>query len=165
MITMGFTVLCVAAAGAMTVSVGKSFERGTTQLNVDQTASKGIQWITEDLQEAKSFTILSPTWIRVYYPVVDANGNFNRKVTDTVNYIEYYRGNSNGVRSATGNCLVRWKVGTNARAVCRSVTNVNFESESPSSLSVDLQVQSTFGGDTFNCAMNHRAILMRNYLQ
>lgn len=162
---LSFVLACVLAATSMTVGVGKSWERTSTQLKVDQTASKGIQWITEDMQEAKSFQILSSSWIRVYYPVVDANGNFNRKVTDTVNYVEYYRGNSNGSRSDSGTCLVRWKVGSNARAVCKDVILVNFESESPSALSVDLQVRTSFGGDYFTCAMNHRAILMRNYMQ
>jgi len=153
--------------GAMTLTVGtsRSYQRTNNQLEVDQNAARGIQWISQDMQEAKSFQIMSSTWIRVYFPVQSAGGTYNRKVTDTVNTIDYYRGRKNGVRDATGTYLVRSKVGDTTRAVCSDITVLNFESDSPSSVNVDVQVRKSESGKTYFCAMNHRAILMRNYQQ
>lgn len=164
MMTIVFMGFVVMGATMMTISTGKSYNRSTNQLAVDQNAARGIQWISQDMQEAKLFTVLSATWIRVYFPV-QSGGTYNRRLTDTVNFIEYYRGRKNGVRDATGTYLVRYKVGEGTRAVISDLNTLNFISDSPSSVNVDVQAQRVENGKTFSCAMNHRAILMRNYQQ
>lgn len=158
-----FTVIIVAGAMLMTIGVGKSFNRTTAQHEVDQGASRAIQRITRDLQEAKDFQIVSSTRIRIFYPV-SSGGTYNRRITDTVNTIEYYRGNENGTVNANGTFLVRSVAGV-ARPVAEGVALLDFSSESPSSVIVDTRFESNVNGHVFDCSMSHRAILMRNYSQ
>lgn len=164
-VAMGLMVVVFTGAMSLTVGTSRSYTRTSNQLEVDQNASIGIQWISQDMQEAKRFEVLSSSWIRVYFPVQAANGTYNRKVTDTVNTIDYYLGRKNGVRDATGTYLIRAKVGQAARPVSDDIVGLTFESDSPSSVNVDVQVRKTERGKTYYCAMNHRAILMRNYQQ
>lgn len=165
LVTVSLMALIMTGAAMMTVSTGKSFQRSTAQLQVDQNASRGVQWISQDMQEAKLFEVKSSSWIRVYFPVVGGDGTYNRKITDTVNTLDYYRGRKDGTRDATGTYLIRAKVGQATRPVISDLNVLNFESDSPSSVNVDVQVRSSVGGKYYTCAMNHRAILMRNYQQ
>jgi len=158
-----FTVIIVAGAMLMTIGVGKSFNRTSAQHQVDQGASQAIQRITRDLQEAKDFQIITSSRIRIFYPV-SAGGTYNRRITDTVNTIEYYRGNENGSVNPNGNFLVRNVAGA-ARPVAEGVEFLEFSSDSPSSVIVDTRFEQTVNDHTFDCSMTHRAILMRNYSQ
>lgn len=158
-----FAVIIVTGAMMMTIGVGKSYNRTTAQHHVDQGASRAIQRITRDLQEAKDFTILSSSRIRIFYPV-SAGGTYNRRITDTVNTIEYYRGDENGTVNANGNFLVRSVAGV-ARPVAEGIDFLEFSSESPSSVIVDTRFEETVNNHSFDCSMTHRAILMRNYSQ
>jgi Tfp pilus assembly protein PilW len=165
LITITFMAMVLTGAAMMTISTGKSFQRSTTQLEVDQNASRGVQWISQDMQEAKMFEVKSSSWIRVYFPVQGVDGTYNRKITDTVNTLDYYRGHKNGTRDATGSYLIRAKVGQATRPVISDLIGLTFETDSPSSVNVDVQVRRTVNGKNYGCAMNHRAILMRNYQQ
>lgn len=165
MMMITFMTIVLTGATMMTINTGKSFNRSTNQLQVDQHAMRGIQWISQDMQEAKSFQILATYWIKLYYPVQAVDGTYNRKITDTVNTIEYYRGTANGTRDANGKFLIRSKAGGTTRDVITDIYALNFESDSPSSVTVDVQTRLTVSGKTYNAAMNHRAILMRNYQQ
>lgn len=158
-----FAVIIVAGAMLMTIGVGKSYNRTTAQLQVDQSASRAIQRITRDLQEAKDFQILAPSRIRIYYPV-SSGGSYNRRITDTVNTIEYYRGDRNGTINASGGYLIRNLAGS-PRPVAEGVDLLEFSSDSPSSVIVDTRFRRTVNASSFTCSMTHRAILMRNYSQ
>jgi hypothetical protein len=152
--------------GAMNliVGLGRSYDRTNTQLLADQGAARGIQSISQDLQEAKVVTVLSSTWIRIYFPIVTADGSYNRKVTDTTNFVEFYRGDKNGTRNASGNCLVRAPAAGGTRAVLtEGLYSLDFDNTNPSLVDIDLRVRKTLTGKTYECTMNHRAILMRNY--
>lgn len=157
-----FTAVILTASMVLTVGVGRSYNRTSYQFEVDQSASRGVLRLTDDFQEAKSFQIISSTHVRIFYPVM-ANGTYNRRVTDTVNTIDYFRGNKNGSENTSGTCLVRLQAGSEARAVIENLNFLQFVSDSPSSVSVDVRCSKTVGGKSYACSMNHRAILMRNY--
>lgn len=152
-----------AVAGQMTVSIGKSFKRTSTQLDVDERASLAVQWITRDLQEAKTITIMSTTKLKVWYPIQDANGVYDRTSTDPANPIVYYRANANGDENATGDRLVRLLADGSWRFVCYGVDLVEFTSNNPSSVDVSLATRRRDYGSDASCRMIHRAIFLRNY--
>ncbi len=145
------------------VGLGRSYDRTNTQLLADQGAARGIQSIAQDLQEAKVVTVLSPTWIRIYFPIVTTDGSYNRKITDTVNFVEFFRGNKNGTRNDAGSCLVRAPAVGGTRAVLtEGLYSLDFDNTNPSLVDVDLRVRKTLASKNYECTMNHRAILMRN---
>lgn len=158
-----FAAIIVTGAMLMTVGVGKSYNRTTAQHTVDQGASQAIQRITRDLQEAKQFQILTTSRIRILFPV-STGDSYNRQVTDTVNFIEYYRGDEDGTVNANGDCIIRSVAGA-TRVIAEGVAELEFSSESPSSVIVDTRFDTTVNEHTFSCSMTHRAILMRNYTQ
>lgn len=153
----------ITATAQLTMNLGRAYGRASTQLGVDQSASRGVQWLTRDLQEAKQVDILSPTHIRIEFPVVLPDGSYNRAVLDPTTAIDYFRGDADGLEDPNGDRLVREPAGGNPRSVCRNVTEVDFESANPSSVDVTLRVQTTTANRTVQCEMIHRAIFLRNY--
>ncbi len=155
--------LVIATAAQMTMSVGRSFIRGSTQLEVDQDTSLGIQWMTRDLQEAKQVEMISATQIRVRYPVLQADGSYNRLALDPTRMVDYYRGNKDGTLNASGAYLIRDSWDESPRPVGDNIVNLAFTSDNPSSVDVTLEIEKTANNRTSRCEMIHRAIFMRNY--
>jgi prepilin-type N-terminal cleavage/methylation domain-containing protein len=157
------TVVAIVLTGAaqLTIGVGRSFGRTTTQLNVDQSASRAVQWLNQDLEEAKQVVILSPTWLRVYYPL-KTGGIYNRLITDNTNPVDYYRGNTNLTANPSGTALIRSPANGTARVICRGVTLVQFTSLSTSSVDITLNTAGSAQGWNAQCNMVHRAIFLRN---
>ncbi len=141
----------------------KSFISTTNQIDADQSASTALGIMSRNLQEAKQVQINSPTSITVFYPELIAGGTYNRNVLDTVNTVDFYRGNANGTANSSGTCLIRAPASGTLRAICKRVTNLDFTSISPSSVDVTLETQATTTSTTRRCQMIHRAIFLRNY--
>lgn len=163
MLSVVVIAMVITTAAQLTMSVGRSFIRTTTQLDVDQGASRGVQWMTRDLQEAKQVEILSETRIRVRYPVTQTDGSYNRLALDPTRMVDYYRGDANGNVNTQGDCLLRDPWNENPRVICSGVENLQFHSFNPSSVDVTLQVRKDANNRTARCEMIHRAIFMRNY--
>jgi hypothetical protein len=155
--------LLAASATQMTISLNKSFERTHAQLGVDQVAGLTIQRLTRDLQEAKQVDVLSSTSLKIYFPIVNPDGTYNRKVRDDVNTIEYYRGDRNGDPNPKGPAVVRLVAGEAPDVVCEGTENLLFESTNPSSVDVTLAVVQNTRGRPAESHMIHRAIFLRNY--
>jgi prepilin-type N-terminal cleavage/methylation domain-containing protein len=141
----------------------RSFTRTTNQFDSDMSASTALQIVNRDLQEAKQVSIISPTRIRVYYPVLEANGTYNRMTLDTVNTVDFFRGDINGAEDSTGACLVRLPAGAAGRAICKDVVDLEFRSISPSSVDVTLRTERRTDTVVGRTEMIHRAIFLRNY--
>lgn len=163
LLSVAVIALVITSAGQLTMSVGRSFIRTSTQLEVDQGASRGVQWMTRDLQEAKQVDILSSTRIRVRYPVLQVDGSYNRLSLDPVRMVDYYRGDADGTANPQGNCVLRDPWDENPRVICEGVQALEFHSFNPSSVDVTLQVHKDANNRTAQCEMIHRAIFMRNY--
>ena len=151
--------------GATSLIAGNiiSFETTTNQIDADQSASTSLGIMSRNLQEAKQFTINTPTSLTVFYPIKNGNGTYDRTDVDNVNTITFYRGNTNGVASDTGSCLIRSTAAGAKWILCRCVTNLNFTAISDSSVDVTLQTAATAFNKTRSCMMIHRAIFLRNY--
>jgi hypothetical protein len=163
MISLAIMSFVITGAAMMSTSAGRSFDRTAAQLDADRGASYSVQRMMMDLEEAKQVTVVSATFLRVFFPRVAADGTYIRSALDSVNFIEYYRGTAAGVASASGTCLVRKPAGGTARVVTSGVTNVQFASTNPSSVDITLAtLRPSFVGNA-TCDMLHRAIFLRNY--
>jgi type II secretory pathway pseudopilin PulG len=163
MISLAILSFVITGAAMMSTSAGRSFDRTAAQLDADRGASGSVQRMMLDLEEAKQVTVVSTTFLRVFFPQVAADGTYIRSALDNVNYIEYYRGTSAGTANTTGDCLVRKPAGGTARVITSGVANVQFASTNPSSVDITLQtLRPSFVGNA-RCDMLHRAIFLRNY--
>lgn len=155
--------LVLAGAAGLTVNVIRSFNWTSAQMDADQNASKAVQLVMRDLEPAKQVTVLSPTSIRVYYPVVNADGTYNRANLDSVNTVDYYRSDANGNANANGAYLYRKPALSSGRVVCKYVSELQFGSSNPASLDITLgTLRQGGGGATTRCDMEQRAIFLRN---
>ena len=163
MISLSVLTMVLTGSAMLTISAGRSFDLTQAQLDTSLNAAQGVQHLMLGLEEAKQVTVLSATSLRIFFPQVDANGNYIRSALDSVNTIDYFRGTTAGAASTTGNCLVRQPAGGSARVVCRGVTNVGFSSTNPSSVDITLDTQRSTYISSAQCNMVHRAIFLRNY--
>src|SRR5688572_17861589 len=114
--------LVMTGATSITINMIKGYGNTMTQMDADQTASTALQIMSRDLQEAKQVTVLSATSIRVFYPVVQADGSYLKTTLDTVNYVDLYRATTAGVASATGTVVYRKPATSAGRAICKQIT-------------------------------------------
>ncbi len=163
LLTVTVITFVITASAQLTMNVGRSYERTSLQLDVDQSASRAVQWMTRDLQEAKQVVILSPTHLRVFYPQLEADGTYNRALLNAASPLDYYRGDANANPDPNGNTLVRSPTGEPPRIVSRGVIDVEFVSSNPSSVDITVRVNQSNHVRTASCEMIHRAIFLRNY--
>lgn len=163
MISLAIMTFIFTGAAMMSTSAGRSFDRTAAQLDADRGASYSVQRMMLDLAEAKQVTVVSTSFLRVFFPQVAADGTYIRSALDSVNYVEFYRGTSSGVASGTGDCLVRKPAGGTARVITTGVTNLQFASTNPSSVDITLRTLKTSFAGNGQCEMLHRAIFLRNY--
>lgn len=155
--------MIIAATASLFSNSIRSFTRTTNQFDSDMSASTALQIVNRDLQEAKQVQILSPTRIRVFYPVLEANGTYNRMSLDTVNTVDFYRGDLDGDENDAGDCLVRMPAVGAGRPICKDVIDLEFRSISPSSVDVTLRTERRTDTVVGHTEMIHRAIFLRNY--
>lgn len=163
LVSLSILTVVLSAAASLTVTAGRSFDLTGAQLNASQNASIGVQNMNQDLREAMQVTISSATDMLVYYPQVASDGTYIHGALDSTDYIEYYRGRSDGTADAAGDKLLRKRSGRTAQVICSGVTNVQFTSSNPSSVDITLDTQHYTEVSSAQCDMVHRAIFLRNY--
>lgn len=162
MVTAIFS-LIIAATASVTMGLGRSFSRYSAQLDADESASYSVQSMTRDLQEAKQVAIISPTNLKIYFPLKNEDGTYTRTILATDTAVSYFRGNADGVADVGGDCLIRSPVNGKPHVVCKGVNAVNFESWNPSSVDITLGVHRYSAAGNQSCDMVHRAIFLRNF--
>lgn len=161
-VSLLMAVVLIGATSLVTATL-RSFAYTSNQFDSDMSASLALQIVSRDLQEAKKVEILSPTSIRVFYPLVTPEGTFDRREIDLVNTVEFYRGNLDGTPNPSGDCLLRAEANGDTRPICKMVTDLEFTSISPSSVDISIQTRTGAGTNERSTRMLHRAIFLRNY--
>jgi len=155
--------MVLVGATSLVTATLRSFAYTSNQFDSDMSASLALQIVSRDLQEAKKVEILSPTSIRVFYPLVTPEGAYDRREIDLVNTVEFYRGDLDGAPNPAGNCLVRAEANGDTRPICKAVTNLEFTSLGPSSVDISVETATGAGTNVRTTKMLHRAIFLRNY--
>lgn len=161
-VAMIMGMVLVGAASLVSGTI-RSFAYTSNQFDSDMSASIALQILNRDLQEAKQVQILSPSSIRVYYPVMTAEGAYDRRETDLINTVDFYRGDSDGAQNPAGDFMVRAQANGFSRPICKAVRDLVFTSISPSSVDISLETATGAEAAVRTTKMTHRAIFLRNY--
>lgn len=160
----GFTVLevMVAAGIFMLIFAGgytlldtsmKSFRRTRAQTNSDVDAAVlSMQRMVDEIREAKTVTVLNPglpanqpsgTRMQLIYPLLGADGHYDRMTADPASLVEYYQSDSTGAYGQAGTWLWRKTFGGTPTCVCRNIESLTFTSDPAPSRSVRITIRST----------------------
>jgi hypothetical protein len=159
------TILMMVMGGVLAaLNTAARMEQGIIlQQGTDQDATVAMARMVADVREAKRVVVLSPWMFRVYYPVVRADGNYDRFVVDESYYIQYARTTANGSPSANGSYLWKKTTSTTGASICENVTALIAELQGSNAVRMSLRVQksgSLRAGDTL---LNERVLYLRNY--
>jgi hypothetical protein len=148
----GFTVLevMVAAGIFMLIFVGgytlmqtsmTSFRRTRAQTNADVDATvMSMQRMISEVREAKTVAIPSATWMKLTFPLLEADGRYNRYVPDPASLVEYYRSDSTGDPAVSSGTWLWRRVFSGAKTVlCRNIEGLGFASETPRSVRITVR--------------------------
>ncbi|MBS1715783.1 MAG: prepilin-type N-terminal cleavage/methylation domain-containing protein [Armatimonadetes bacterium] len=160
-VTVIMTMLMMGVVSILATSIA-SFNTTSNQYYVDVGVSTAMQYLNRDVQEAKEVKVLSETEIRVFYPVVDEKGAYDRNVVAENTAVDYYRGDLDGRENPKGACLVRKPSLEPPRVVCRDVSSVSFSSSGPASIEVSIATERNTMDSKRKGAMTKRTIYLRN---
>jgi hypothetical protein len=152
----GFTVLevMVAAGIFMMIFAGgytlldtslKSFRRTRAQTNSDVDAAVlSMQRMVDEVREAKTVTVLNPgptsgSRMQLIYPLLGADGHYDRMIADPASLVEYYQSDSTGAYGQTGTWLWRKVLGGTPACVCRNIESLVFTSDSPHTVRITVR--------------------------
>jgi len=136
---------------------------GGTQGTVDRDASYAVRRVIRDVREGAQLHLVTNDHALIYFRERDVDGSYIDGTLDGVNYVEFYRGDEEGIADPNGSCLWRAVGGVPESAIARDVSAVNFDSPDPDTLRVTLSLakRNTFG--EFACSHTWRVIKLRNW--
>ncbi len=169
----GYTVTEVVTASALTVLVlssmtailsmaGTMHQTVSLQTGSDQDAVQAMNRMILEVREAKEVTIPSPSSYRVYFPVIRANGYYDRFVADYNNWLEFYRSDSQGRASTSGAYLWRTTGAGGGRAIAANVTSFRVVQNSTNSIRLTVEVEKRSGDRKGRTQLTERVLYLRN---
>ncbi|MBM3458032.1 MAG: hypothetical protein FJX77_05820 [Armatimonadetes bacterium] len=161
-IVSGLFVVLLLGITAMMTTTGWMHVRTELRSDAGTAASIALQHLTADAREANDITLVESYQIRIYYPVTDTNGHYNRFSTDTSRYIEYVRATANGTPSASGSYLWRKDESGAGRTLCENLTDFSAIRPTTKELQVTVEVTRTHGGFSSQSRLSQRVIYLRN---
>jgi prepilin-type N-terminal cleavage/methylation domain-containing protein len=167
------SILGMLAVVISTVWIGvlTSYDDVTTQTYTNTDAATVIQRMVTDVREANNVqTLDSNTHLKIFYPVQDANGDYDRHTQDPVHTVEYYRSDSNGATNGAGNYLWRKETtaaGQTKRVIARDINSILFQTDTDMSRAVEITVDASntvvLRHVTRAANMTQRVVYMRNH--
>lgn len=169
----GYTVTEVVTASALVVMVltaitailsmaGAMEQTVTLQTDADQGAVKAMNRMILEVREAKEVSIPNSYQFTVYYPVIRADGHYDRFVTDYNNWIRYQRANADGTPNPSGTYLWRVTSGGDSRALTQDVKNFRVVQNSTNSVRLSIELEKVSGSRKGNTQLTERVLYLRN---
>lgn len=170
----GFTLIEVGVAGSICLLIlsvmvsllslsNRIMQTTLLSTTADQTATGAMDQMILDIREAKQVTIVAPNRIQIYYPIIAANGQYDRTKLDSTHYIEYKETNASGTLTTGGGYLWRKTESSTGIAVQKNISQFTASSFADDAvrLTVDTDVvQGSVHGIT---RLDQRIIYLRNY--
>lgn len=141
---------------------GRMLQRTYLQVDSSSSAANAMARLQVDLREAKEVQILSTSRFRIFYPVMDGNGRYNRYHKNSTDYVEYTRATSSGTASSVGSFLWRKTNTTTGEAVATDIAAMTASSPTANSLAVELTVRKTSGDRVVTTNVTERVLYLRN---
>lgn len=128
----------------------------------DRSAVAAMNHIIVDAREAKEVSVLAPYRFRIFYPVVMADGHFDRFRPDYAHYIEYTQSDASGIPSPTGKYIWRSTDVDRGRALADDVRQLAVIQDTPRSLRVTIEVTKSASGKAVSTNLTGRVLYLRN---
>jgi Tfp pilus assembly protein PilV len=159
-----FLVTMVISTVASVLSLsGRMLQTVSLQDETSRDAARALNRLTVDVREAKEIEIVSASQFRLYYPLTDANGRYNRFQTNNNYYIQYGLTTANGTASTSGTYLWRKTNATTGEAVVPNVAAFSASAPNGSTLNVSMTLRKTSGNRTGETTVSQRMLFMRNF--
>jgi hypothetical protein len=169
----GYTVTEVVTASALIVMVltaitailsmaGTMDQQVTLQTDADQGAVRAMNRMILEIREAKEVEIPNEYTIKVYYPIVRADGNYDRFVTDYTKWIQFARTTANGTPSATGTYLWRRTQASTGKWLARDIKSFAALQNSTNSVRLTLELEKVSGNRKGITQLTERVLYLRN---
>jgi len=157
------TALLLTCTLSMLVAALRSCDGDLAQVNTDTNAVTAMQFMVNDVREAKSVGILSSgKQLCITFPVTTAEGYYDRTQPDTVHQVNYYLSDSTGIIGRTGTYLWRSK-DANLRHIRNDVDSLLFESDTARSIKITIKTKDSVFGGTKQTELTQRVVYLRNY--
>lgn len=147
------------------IAVVRTYDGVTTETYTSTDAVTAMQKIVSDVREAKSVQLMdSSTRLRVQFPVMDAQGCYDRHTADPNNTVDYYLANSTGAIGTTGTYL--WRNRSNdaeKRVIARDVKSILFEADTARSVKITVTASNPSVAGDKQTELTQRVVYLRNY--
>ena len=124
----GVLIGAMVIGGVASLMIGQI--RGTAHIDVSldaaSQAAAAVRLMNTTLEEAKSVTLVSPTHITAYFPVVQSDGTYNKTTQDPNSGLGYYLGSVAGGPNANSTTLIQQQANGQRRVICSNVSSLVF---------------------------------------
>ncbi len=158
MVASAIAVLTIAGTGTVLTTAGMVFEKTTRQGETDSRAASGMDFILNDVREAKEVQVVSPARFRIYYPALRPDGRYDRFETDFAHYTEYLQADVAGVPQLNGEYLWRRNETGEGRVLAQGLKLLRVSSNNARSLKVTLHLEKGKGATR----LTERVLYLRN---
>lgn len=140
-----------------------SYNSITGQTGVDLDAVKAMNRMIDDIRESKTVTLLSTSRMQGNFPIITADGRYDRSTADPNGIYEYYLSDTAGNPSATGTEI--WVKNTNStkRRLVSNVEALSFASFTTRSIEITITTKVVQHSKTLRCNLTQRVVYLRNY--
>ena len=173
----GFTLIEMAVAVGVFALVGviacnvwiaaiRSFDVTASRTVADTDAVICMQRMIADVREAKSVQWVTSNHIRLIFPVKNADGSYNRLVSDTANPVDYLQSDSSGADGHAGTWLWRRDASGTSRPLARDVHSLEFQIDDPThptSVRITVTTRTNYAGGEAETSLTERVVYLRNY--
>jgi prepilin-type N-terminal cleavage/methylation domain-containing protein len=148
---------------SMLVTALRSCDGDLAQVNTDTNAVTAMQFMVNDVREAKSVAILaSGSQLCITFPITTAQGYYDRSQADTAHQVNYYLSDTTGIIGRTGTYLWRSR-NDNLRRIRTDVDSLLFESDTARSIKITIKTKDSIYGGTKQTELTQRVVYLRNY--
>lgn len=163
LVAASIALIGMAGLGTALNSAGRMDQQVTLQTDADQAAALAMQRMVIDVREASEVQVPAANRFRIYYPILRADGHYDRFRTDYTVWVEYAQTNASGTPSATGTYLWRSTNGSAGRAVTQDITRLEAVSSTDDSVRLSLAVAKNAGRYSGSSQLDQRVIYLRNH--
>jgi hypothetical protein len=164
-VSIAASLLLMIATGTLGVlSTAARLEQAVVlQRDTDQQAVEAMNWMITDIREAKRVDVISATQFRVYFPIVRADGHYDRYVTDENHYIQYALTDVSGRLNAAGGHLWRSTDALAGNSVAKTITTMSCSLQGKNALRLSVRAQKSGRNRSGDTQLNERVLYLRNY--
>lgn len=158
MVASAIAVLTITGTATVLTTAGVMFEKTTRQGETDSRAASGMDYILNDVREAKEVEVVTPSRFRIYYPALRPDGRYDRFETDFAHYTEYLQADAAGVPEMNGEYLWRRNESGEGRILAQGLKQLRVNSGNARSLKVTLHLEKGKGATR----LTERVLYLRN---